>query len=470
MPANDTRWNEQDGKIVCAEIYGGGFVPELSTSFQDNRTNDQINEAWFKIVRFSEWLFMTESFVFADYLEVFVQQNEVLPEKRNATTAFILPDEGATFGGLGSSALSLTPDSRILETLYTEGMVPSKSWSLTNESLCLGCVDENAYTGEFQALKPANRDTEDGQPCLLQTKVETVVYHLTAENAGVPLIDTPFTACVDPGVAFLVLPTEAAAKLLTEVGASVKATSNESITFAGSPKTDSSILRFKLDNGLMVNITVAGAGGSGGQDNGEWVLPVGTGNWGAYGENIPVLGRPFTDSVVLRWDESAHEYGLAQRNPKEIVKSTLIPLGCSGFPSMKKAGGISSSVGVIVGSILGGFLAGLLFAAAAVFFFWRGQKGVKVKYEAMHGEDAVSLRTVDTSGRTLESQMSGALGPPAPSVKESLRSHFGTRSVSQLSEPYLVDDSEVFEAPEGGTADPTKRHRGEMGAYSYHHR
>lgn len=470
IPTNDTRWESQDGATVCARIYGGGFLPGLSTSFQDNRTNDQINEPWFRTLRFAGWRFIAESFSFADYLETYVQQNEALPEKRNVTGSFILPDEGASFGGLGSSALSLTPDSKSLEALYAAAMVPSKSWSLTNESLCLGCIDESMYTGEFQAFKPSKRDSVDGLPCLLQTQIEALEYHLDSGSLGVALVDKPFTACIDPGVGFLVLPSDAVAKLPDVVGASVKASSDDSITFLGSPKKGSSILRFKLDDGLEVVVAIPGAGGAGGQDNGEWTLPVGTGIWGAYGESKPVLGKPFTDAILLRWDGSSQEYGMANRNPVENEKINLKPLGCDDFRSTKNSAETTPNIGIIVGSIVGGFLAGLLFTAASVYFFWRGQRGVKSKYEAMRGDDAVSLRTVDTGGRTVESRMSGTLSPPKSSIRSSLRSHFGARSVSPMMEPYLVDNSQVYEAPEGGTGYPTKRDRSEITTYSYDQR
>ena len=175
-------------------------------------------------------------------------------------------------------------------------------------------------------------------------------------------------------------------------------------------------------------------------------------------------------SIWPRWDEATQEYGLANRNPKSDVKTDLKPLGCDSFPSIKEPVETTPSVGVIVGAIIGGFVAGLSFAVAAVFFYWRGQRGVQSKYEAMRGEDALSLWTVDIGSRTLESRMSGVSSLPATSLRESLRSHFKKRSVSPFKEPCLVGDSQVFEAPEGGTAEPSKRSRGEIGVYLYDHR
>ncbi len=98
---------------------------------------------------------------------------------------------------------------------------------------------------------------------------------------------------------------------------------------------------------------------------------------------------------------------MAARSSETPEKSNLKLLSCDEVPPVEKFEAATPNVGIIVGSILGGFVAGLLFAAAGVFFLRRGRKGVERKYEAMHGEDAVSLRTVDTGGRTLESRMSG---------------------------------------------------------------
>ena len=465
IPANDTRWDGRDGMTVCAGIYGGGFVPSLSTSFFDNGTSSPVSEAWFKIARFSDWHFMTDEFIFADYMGAYVQQNEMLPGKRNTTTSFILPNEGARFGGLGNSALSLTPSSRLVEALYTEGMIPSKSWSLSNESLCLGCIDENAHTAEFVSFKLADRGTNEGLPCLLQVKVESLDYHDDASSTGVALLKNAFVACIDPAVAFLVLPTDARTKLREVIGSDGNANDDWFATTSDPLKNRDGFLRFRLDGNLEVDVAISGPG-----EAGEKVLAIQSGSWGAYGEDVPVLGIPFTGSTVLRWDEATQEYGLAKKNPKANGKSDLKPLGCDQFPALSRSRETTPNVGIIVGSIVGGFAAGLLFAAAAVFFYWRGQRGVRSKYETMRGEDTVSLRTVDTGGRSLESRGTDTMSLPASSLRESLLSRFGKRSVSPVIEPYLVGDSEVFEAPEGGTANPTKRNRVEIGGYSYDHR
>lgn len=464
VPANATKWTDQDGRYICMSIYGGGFIPEQSTTFFDNGTNSPVSEAWFKKSRYSDWHFVTDNFIFTDYVTAYAQQNDVLPEKRNVTTSFILPNKGATFGGLGASVLSLTPGSRMLDTLVAEGLIPSTSWTLSNESLCLGCIDESAYTGGFQRFKVADREKNRELPCFLQVKVESLDYHHGPTSEGTPLIESAFTACVDPGVPFLVFAPDTRAALGGAAGTDWVSSSTRPSDSSGS------FLRFKLEGGLKVDVRKSGnitasAASVLGQE-----VSIEDGTWGAYGQDVPVLGQPFTTSVILKWDQATQEYGLANRNSKSDAKQDLKPLGCDRFPSVKEVMETTPNVGVIVGSMIGGFVAGLLFAAAAVFFYWRGQRGVRSKYEAMRGEDAVSLRTVDTGSRTLESRMSGVSSLPATSLRESLRSHFGKRSVSPFKQPYLVGDSQVFEAPEGGTAEPSKRNRGEMVVFSYDHR
>lgn len=470
IPANDTRWSNQDGRILCASVFGGGFVPGLSMTFHDNGTNDQINEAWFREIGFSDWHFVTERFLFADYVESYVQRNQVLPSKPNVTVSFILPDENATFGGLSSSALSLTPESRLLAALFEAEMVPSKSWSLTNETLCLGCVDNNAYTGEFRAFNLTARNLKDRPPCLLQVEVEALYHHSDVESVGVALIDEAFIACIDPGVRFLVFPADVNTRLFEALGEDTKVTRNLSTSLEGPPTNGSNFLTFKLAGGFEVNVTIPDVKRAGAKEINKWTLAEGNENLGAYGQGVPVLGKPFTDSIVLRWDEKAQEYGMAKKSSRADGKSDLNPLGCDDFPPISNSMDAAPDVGVIVGSIVGGFVAGLLFAAVGMFFYWRGQKGVKSRYEAMRGEDAMSLRTVDTGRQTLKSRISGASEPSAPSLRDLLQSRFSTRSGSPTIEPYLIDDGQVYEAPEGRTADPSNRDRNDTRAYSYDHR
>lgn len=459
-------WAGRDWKMQCAELYGGGFNPEISSTFKDNGTNDQLREDWFRRQKYAGWHFVTERGAFADLVEVYVERHEMLPEKRDVMTTFILPEDKALFGNMSTAAMGLTPQSTLLKALYEGEMVSSLSWSLTNESLCLGCVDASASKGDFQTFKPADRNKQDGLPCVLQTKVEALNYHPNAQTEGATLISKTFTACIDPGIPFFVFPPDARQNLPGILDREVKESFDDYTVFRGPPKNETGILTFKLEGGLQVNVTIPGAGDVSARESGDWRLPFGKGGWGAYGENVPVLGRPFTDHVVLRWDEKTQEYGIANVNGDANKKEDLKPVGCDEFPTVENVVQTTPKTSVIVGSILGGFAAGLLFAAAGVFFFRRGQKGVSSKYEPMRGEDSVALRAVSSDGR--DSRMSGAL--PPPSVRETIRSHFSTRSVSPMMEPQLVDDGQVYEAPEGGTAYPSKRERGELRVYSVDHR
>ncbi|CAO2658142.1 Nn.00g074020.m01.CDS01 [Neocucurbitaria sp. VM-36] len=460
LSSNNTRQRS------CTELYGGGFNPALSNTFHDNGTNDQMREDWFRREKYSDWHFVTERFWFADYLEMYVERNEVMPEKSNLTTSFILPDDGASFGNMSTSAFGLTPGSTLLKALFEAGMIPSTSWSLMNESLCLGCADDGARKGDLQTFKSADRNQQNGLPCLLQTEVEALNYHPDAQTEGATVINKTFTACIDPGVTFLVLPPDGGQILPSILGVDVKVRYDDYTVFQGHPKTDTGILRFKLEGGLEVNVTIPGTGGGGARDTGDWRVPIGKGGWGAYGEYVPVLGKPFVDHVILQWDEKAQEYGIANVNLDPNRKQDLKPLGCDEFPTVEKTVKTTPRISVIVGSILGGFAGGLLFAAAGVFFFTHGQRGVTSRYEPMRGEDALALRAVSVDGR--DSRMSGGL--PAPSIHESLRSQSSARSVSPMMEPQMVDDGQVYEAPEGGTAYPSKRERGELQVYSVNQR
>lgn len=336
-------------------------------------------------------------------------------------------------------------------------MIPSTSWTLTNSSLCLGCTDANAHTSDFQSFKPADRAADSKLPCLIQAKVEALNWHPKKGVEGATLIQDTFTACIDPGVKFLVLPDDARDAFKEIVERDVKGEYEDYIAFKGPPKEDVGILTFRLEGGLVVNVTVPGVGRVGAEEVGEWKVPIGRGGWGAYGNQTWTLGKPFTDRVVIKWDEGAKEYGIANLNDDPSRKEDIQPLGCDEFPKVEKIVTSSPGTGVLVGSVIGGFVGGLVFAMAGLWFFKRGEKGVKSKYEPL--EETLPMTRIPTDRRTMDSAMSGALSPP--SVRESMRSQMGSRSASPMA-PQLVADNSIYEAPEGGTAYPTKRERPEM--------
>jgi hypothetical protein len=237
-----------------------------------------------------------------------------------------------------------------------------------------------------------------------------------------------------------------------------------------------------------------------------WRVAVGKGGWGAYGNQTFVLGKPFTDQVVLRWDGDKQEYGIAPANTDTSRVPSLKPLGCEDFPEVAAGDGSKHmGTGVLIGSVLGAFAGGVFVALALLFFFRRGRKDAFSKYEPI--ADTVSMRNIPTDRRTVDSWISGALSPPPPSVggatmASSYRDHsragsragerdgmgvgmgmgmgvtvggdagtgrgLGLRGMNQ--EPVMVADNavyessnrEVYEAPEGGTAFPTKRERLEI--------
>ncbi|KAJ4292598.1 hypothetical protein N0V90_009261 [Kalmusia sp. IMI 367209] len=442
----DTPSQGEDCWLKCAQVYGGAYNPVLSTTFEENRTNNQAFHYFADIWRFE------------DFLDVYSATNDALPVEKNLTSTFLIAEESKTFGGYGGALLGLTPNSTLLEALAGADMVPSTSWSLTNESLCLGCVDATAHAGDWHSFKPADRDADAALPCLIQAKVEALNWHPRAGVEGATLIQETFTACIDPGVSFLVLPTNATATFEEIVERSAEARNEDSTVFDGPPANDTGILTFRIEGDLVVNVSIPGAGDAGTEQLGDWTVPIGKGGWGAYGNQTWVLGKPFTDRVVLRWDGEKKEYGIANLNTDPARRPDIQPLGCDSFLKIERSVTSTPGTGILVGSIVGGFVGGLAFAFAGFWFFKRGRDGVKSKY-AQLDEDTMPMRTMSSERN---SWMSGALSPPPPSVHESLRSQMSTRARGQGALGLEVPDSQLYEAPEGGTAYPTKRERREL--------
>ncbi|CAI6339255.1 unnamed protein product [Periconia digitata] len=490
--------------VECADMYGGGYDPSLSQTLHDTRTNNNSDsEPWFATIKHTSWTFVTEQFAFSDYLSVYTATNEALPPKTNTTTSFILSNVNAQFGSLGASLLGLTPSSTLLRSLHADKLIPSTSWSLTNSSLCLGCIDTKSSQGDFHTFKPANRTANPKLPCLLQTTIEALNWHPDPTVEGVSLITSAFTACIDPGVTFLVLPPSVRQSFTKVLGREVAAEYNDETAFKGAPPNASGIglLTVRVEGGLEVNVSIAGAASKATastptaadldhDSQQRWRIPIGKGAWGAYGEETWVLGKPFTDALVLRWDAETQEFGLANRNPSFSLlpptsssspaehrddddEDTIKPLGCTSFPSIDKLVSTSPSTGIVVGTAIGGLVGGIVFAMAGLFFFRRGVKGARKKYEPLTGgaptaaADNVSLRTLQSQQHLVEHRHysagswgggaygAGPLSPPPPSLRGSFVSG---KSVGEVS----ADDGAIYEAPEGGTGVPTKRGQVEL--------
>jgi hypothetical protein len=348
----------------------------------------------------------------------------------------------------------------ILAEFYGKEVVPSASWSATNATLCLGCIDESAYTGDFHTFKPAEPKANASLSCALQMNVEQIYWFPKPGVEGTYLVKNGFQACVDPGVGYLVLSEEVRAAFEKATERDLKEELDDRTILKGEPGSNNGLLNFRLEGGLVVNVTIPGAGESGNED-GEWEVPIGQGGLGAYGANAPVLGKPFTDQVVLKWDSDAQEYGIANINEEPDTKENLKPLGCDKFPE-KKAKTLAPATATILGVAVGCFVGGAVFALALVWFFRRGKKSVKSKYEPMRSEETLPLGSMAGDRRTMDSMMSGASSIHSAS--------FSQRPVSITTEPQLVEDNAVFEAPEGGTAYPTKRSRNELNIPTVHHR
>lgn len=433
--------HEMDGSwwAKCAEIYGGAYDPRLSTSFVENRTNNQ------------EFHYFTDVWRFGDYLDVYTTTTQALPTKNNLTSTFLLAEKGKTFGGYGSAQLGLTPNSTILESLNSANMMPSTSWSLSNSSLCLGCIDVGASTGPWHTFHPSDKYVNPDLPCLIKAKVEALNWRPRAGVEGATLIQDTFSACIDPGVKFLVLPTNVTKSFKDIVKREVSAEYDDHIAFAGPPGNDTGMLTFRIEGGLEVNITVHGAGDVAAQqvNNENWTVPIGKGGWGAYGNRTWVLGKPFTDQILLRWDATKKEYGIANRNHDPLQKSDIQPLGCDTFPKIEKAVTMTPGTGILVGSIIGGFIGGLVFAAAGFWFFKRGQKGVKSKYNQLD-EDSVPMRLMSSGGESWKTTGTWNSPSPLPSVHGSLVSQRSrdARSGAQGGLGLEIPDTQLYEAPQ----------------------
>ncbi|KAF1955232.1 hypothetical protein CC80DRAFT_549440 [Byssothecium circinans] len=506
---NAKEWEAGNWWVKCGEVYGGSYTPKLSGSFRDlgPSTNGK-EEWWFKRQKYDAFRVISEKFLFTDYADVYSTSFEALPPKRNITSSFLLANEGASFGGLGASMLGLGPNSTLLKQLLDEKMIASTSWSLTKDTLCLGCEDATARTGNLLTIPASDRDKDAKLPCSLQTKIEALNWHPKKGVEGASLIETPFTACIDPGVQFLVLPHDARGVLKKVLDRDVKAEYEDYISLSGPPKTDVGVLTFRLEGGLEVNVSVAGVGRVNAAETSTgavWNVPVGKGRWGAYGNATWVLGRPFTDAVVLRWDAGKKEYGLAARNEDGARKSDIKPLGCDEFPGVQRIVTVSPGTGVVVGAVVAGVLGGLVFAGVGMVFYKRGRRGGGAgagagaggggKYEVLPGGtaprdthsihmDTVPMHSVPSSDSRFNSWTSGTVSPPPASVYSGFSGHngygaggmgmglsfgenrtwggMGKGGQHQRGLSEVDDATAIHEAPEGGTAVPTKRERAEM--------
>ncbi|KAF2737188.1 hypothetical protein EJ04DRAFT_130311 [Polyplosphaeria fusca] len=458
-------WEGQDWWLKCSMLYGGGYAPALSGTGRSNASFKH-DEFFFDAKEYGAWTFLDDVFALADYLGEYVDAMGEGPTKQNISGTFVLPNGDALFGGLGSSPLGLTPESTVLNALAREEIVASTSWSLTNETLCLGCWDKSASKGDFTTFKPADRKANDKLPCLIQAKVEALNWRPGENKDGVTLIKEAFSACIEPGIKYLVLPNDVREAFETVTDRKMVAGYDDYVVFSGPPKDEIGVLEFKLEGGLQVNVTIPGAGKAGAEEKGEWRVPVGKGGWGGYGTGVWTLGKPFTDHIVLKWDAETKEYSIANVNEDASRTQDLQPLGCDEFPKKVEKDHASPATGTIVGSVVGGFVGGLLFAAAGLLFYRRGVQGVKAKYEPMPSVEHLPMSSMASDRRTIDSAMSGALSPP--SIRDSMLSR-GSGRVSPMMEPQMVDDNSIYEAPEGGTAYPTKRERTELGIPPVYH-
>ncbi|KAF2006514.1 hypothetical protein P154DRAFT_559073 [Amniculicola lignicola CBS 123094] len=451
-------WAEQDWRINCAELYGGGYDPLLSATYRklDVVGPDQIFLS--KRRNVTNWAFVSEKVSLVGYLDAYERAMDTVPKKglRNLTAVFALPGNETLFAGLGSAPLGLTPNSTLLAALHVASMIPSTSWSLTNSTLCLGCKDKQAHTGDFHKFIPADPNADPKYPCLIQATVEALNYHPTFDTEGVSLIKGPFRACIDPGVKFFVLPDEVRSAFADIAKTKLKAEYDDYSVYEAEPNGATGRLHFKLEGGLEVNVSIPGLGPAG-NEAADWRYPIGKGGWGAYGKDVMTLGKPFTDRVVLKWDSEAKEYGMANVNERLGEKEELEPLGCEDFPK-KEHPHATTATGTIVGSVIGGFFGGLIFAAGGIYFFQRGERGPKSLYQPMTSEEALPMASMSTIG-----SRSRAVSPM--SARSSFRpSSF--RAVSPLIpalEPQMMENTAIYEAPEGGTACPSKRERAEFG-------
>lgn len=115
------------------------------------------------------------------------------------------PALALTYDNVSAAAGSLmTGNSSILAGFYEKEVIPSASWSVTNSTLCLGCIDNGAYTGDFHTFKYVEPKVNASLSCALQVKIEQIYWYPKSGVEGTFLVKNGFQACVDPGIDYLV--------------------------------------------------------------------------------------------------------------------------------------------------------------------------------------------------------------------------------------------------------------------------
>lgn len=343
----------------CADTYGGGFITARSSTWTTDASKSNLSASEYDR-RFNMFTNRTNGY---DTLGLEDASNLGI-----SSMPVVLPN--GAFGNFSNSPLGLGEDSVFLSALHSSSFIPTKSWGLGPNGLCLGCIDAAAVRGTFVSA-PIGNPVEKN--CAMQVNVVDVGYKPANGSAQTRISTGTFPACVEPGSSSIILPQTVidayAATTGARQGSSDYATYTQFSLSSGKPD---GALVFTLagDFSVAVNLNPQ-------NDSYYWNLPFGVGGWGSYEVGTFVLGQPFTDQVYLKYDDAAKTYGIAGGN--NVSRQEIQGLGCeltADTPSAISQGsssGCKFSTGAVVGAAVGGVFAAFLLMCSCCWLWWRRQ-------------------------------------------------------------------------------------------------
>ena len=345
----------------CSQTYGGGFSAARSSTWNTDASKASLSPSSYDRL-FSTSFNRTNGF---DTLRVEDASNFAI-----SSMPVVLPKD--TFGPFSNSPLGLGEESVFISALQSSSFIPTKSWGLDTNGLCLGCIDAAAANSTFVNV-PVGNPVEKN--CALQVNVVSVGYNPANGSAEVGISSGTFPACVEPGARSLVLPQTVIDAYAAASSADMSSSKYAAQTkfYLGGAKPDGALV-FTLAGDFRVAITLNPM-----NDSYYWSLPFGVGGWGTYEVGTFVLGQPFTDKIYLKYDDAAKAYGIAGGNT--VSTQDIQGLGCEltadtpSVPLSSSSSGGEYPAGAVVGAAFGGILGTFLLTATCCWLWWRRQKG-----------------------------------------------------------------------------------------------